>query len=201
MYIKPCSKEKRTLGSISCITTTFRSLRPISIQLCSFGVAPGHRLVPYNYSSSPELILSQLLVPTWGEDTQRAVVWTRLREHHKLAYRSLAKINEQFLTLCQEQQLTQVKSSHEPLSCDINEAKYSTWLIVLWIDPHVLFSLRSLFLSRHVIIMWPHCDLLFLWCLLSSNIYCSMTHCPGWLHCPCDVYCSCDSIVLIYYKY
>ena len=58
------------------------------------------------------------LSPTWEEDTQRAVVWSRLKEHCKLANHSLAKVNEQFHTLCQETLLTQVDSSHEPLSHD-----------------------------------------------------------------------------------
>ena len=58
------------------------------------------------------------LSPTWDEDTQWAVVWTRLREHCKLANCSLARINEWYKALCQEQQ-TQAKSSHEPSSCDI----------------------------------------------------------------------------------
>ena len=55
---------------------------------------------------------------TWDKDTQRAVVWMGLCEHRKLANRSLAKVNEQFLALCQEQQSTQAKSSHELLPCD-----------------------------------------------------------------------------------
>ena len=59
------------------------------------------------------------LSPTWDKDTQRAVVWTRLCEHWKLVNRSLAKINKRYLTLHQEQQQTQVESSHELLSCDI----------------------------------------------------------------------------------
>ena len=62
-------------------------------------------------------------------------------------------------------------------------------------------SFLSVFSFCHVIVMWSLCDLLFLWCSLFCNIYCSVTYCPGWLHCPCDSYCSCDSIVLIYYKY
>ena len=63
------------------------------------------------------------------------------------------------------------------------------------------FTLLSLLFFCHVIIMWSFCDLLFLWHLLFCNVYCSVTHCPGWLYCPCDAYCSWDSIVLIYYKY
>ena len=63
---------------------------------------------------------------------------------------------------------------------------------VLWIDPHFPYTLCSLYLSCHVIIMWSLCDLLFLWRSLFCNVYCSVTYCPGWLHCPCDAYCSCD---------
>ena len=42
---KPRSIRKRTLGSISCNTTTYRPLRPIPSQLSAFGVSPGLRLV------------------------------------------------------------------------------------------------------------------------------------------------------------
>ena len=70
-------------------------------------------IAPHQSSSYPEY-----LSPTWDEHTQRAVVWTRLRENHKLANHSLAKINEHYCALHQEQQ-TQVESSHKPLSCDI----------------------------------------------------------------------------------
>ena len=55
---KPHSIRKQTLGLISCITTTFHSLQPISTQLCAFGVTPGHRLVIRNYNSSSEFLLS-----------------------------------------------------------------------------------------------------------------------------------------------
>ena len=70
-------------------------------------------IAPHQSSSYPEY-----LSPTWDEDTQRAVVWMRLREHHKLANRSLVKINERYKALHQEQQ-TQVESCHKPSSCDI----------------------------------------------------------------------------------
>ena len=43
----------------------------------------------------------------------------RLQKHRKLANRSLAKVNKRFRALRQEQQVTQVKPSREPLSCDI----------------------------------------------------------------------------------
>ena len=70
-----------------------------------------HTIAPHWSLSYPEY-----LSPTWDESTQRAVVWMRLQEHCKLANCSLAKVNERFHALCQEQQETQVKSSHKPLS-------------------------------------------------------------------------------------
>ena len=73
---------------------------------------PYSTIAPHQSSSYPEY-----LSPTWDKDTQRAVVWMRLQEHRKLANRSLAKINEQYKALRQEQQ-TQVESRHEPLSRD-----------------------------------------------------------------------------------
>ena len=73
---------------------------------------PYSTIAPHQSSSYPEY-----LSPTWDEDTQRAVVWTRLREHCKLANRSLASINKRYKALHQEQQ-TQVESRHEPLSRD-----------------------------------------------------------------------------------
>ena len=86
---------------------------------------------------------------------------------------------------------------------------WEDWLYVPWSNIErcyemtpisFLFTFTLLF-SCHVIVMWSHSDSLFLWRLLFHHIYCSVTHCPGWLYCPCDGYCSCDSIVLIYYKY
>ena len=74
---------------------------------------------------------------------------------------------------------------------------------VLWNDPH--FSFYFTLPSLTLFVMWLSWDhimtQLFLWRLLFCHIYCSVTHCPGWLYCPCDAYCSCDSIVLFYYKY
>ena len=71
-------------------------------------------IAPHWSSSYPEC-----LSPTWDKDTQRAVVWMRLQEHHKLANRSLAKVNEHFCALCQEAEETQAESSHKLLSHDI----------------------------------------------------------------------------------
>ena len=74
---------------------------------------PYNTIAPHQSSFYPEY-----LSPTWDEDTQRAVVWTRLREHRKLANPSLAKINERYKALHQEQQ-TQVESRHKLSSRDI----------------------------------------------------------------------------------
>ena len=73
---------------------------------------PYSTIAPHQSSSYPEY-----LSPTWDEETQRAVVLMRLREHCKLAYRSLSKINERYKALRQEQQ-TQVESRHESSSRD-----------------------------------------------------------------------------------
>ena len=73
---------------------------------------PYSTIAPHQSSSYPEY-----LSPTWDEETQRAVVWTRLQEHCKLASHSLSKINEQYKALRQEQQ-TQVESHRESSSHD-----------------------------------------------------------------------------------
>ena len=69
-------------------------------------------IAPHLSSSYPDY-----LSPVWDEDTQRAVVWQRLREHRKLASQGLKKINERYKALRQEQQ-TQAESRHEPSSRD-----------------------------------------------------------------------------------
>ena len=75
-------------------------------------------IAPHQSLSYPDY-----LSPTWDEETQIAVVWTRLREHRKLANHSLAKINKHYHALHQEQQSTQAESSHEPLSHDMRTDK------------------------------------------------------------------------------
>ena len=79
---------------------------------------PQLTIAPHWSSSYPEY-----LSPSWDEDIQRPVVWARLREHRKLANRSLSKINERYKALHQEQQ-TQVESRHEPSSHDISPIDY-----------------------------------------------------------------------------
>ena len=73
-----------------------------------------YTIAPHWSSSYPEY-----LSPDWDKNTQRAVVWTRLQElRHKLASQKPSKQTEQYHTLCQEFQKTQVESSHKPSSCD-----------------------------------------------------------------------------------
>ena len=76
-------------------------------QTCPYSTIAPHQSSPY-----PEY-----LSPTWDKETQRAVVWTRLCEHRKLASQSLKRVNEQYRALRQEQQ-AQAEPRHEPSSCD-----------------------------------------------------------------------------------
>ena len=118
MYINLVVEGKQTLGSISCITTAFCSLRLIYSTVCLWSYSRTQNssitaIAPHWSSSYPEY-----LSPTWDENMQRAVVWTRLQEHCKLANHSLSKQTKWYHALWQEFQKTQVKSSHEPLSHD-----------------------------------------------------------------------------------
>ena len=66
-------------------------------------------------------------------------------------------------------------------SCDIYCLCDSIVLVynnVMKRPPFLLFTLLLPF-SCHVIIMWSHCDSLFLWHVLFCHVYCSVTHCPG----------------------
>ena len=119
MYINLVVEEKWNLGLSSCILQPF-----IHSDQSPFNCVPLEQLQdtdsslttisPHQSSHYPDY-----LSPTWDKDTQRAVVWTRLWEHHKLANHSLAKINEWFLALHQEHQSTQAKSSHKLSSHDM----------------------------------------------------------------------------------
>ena len=115
---KPHSIRKRTLGLISCITTTFRLLRPIPLnwvplELLQDSNLSSKAIGPHWASSFPNY-----LSPDWDKDKQRQVVWRRLWELRTLASRKPSKQTEQYHTLCQEYQKTQVKSSHDPLYRD-----------------------------------------------------------------------------------
>ena len=73
---------------------------------------PFSTIAPHWSSSYPEY-----LSPSWDEETQQAVVWTRLREHRKLARKGLADVRERYQALRQEQQ-TRVESHHKSSSRD-----------------------------------------------------------------------------------
>ena len=117
---KPRSIRKRTLGSISCITTTSRPLRPISSQLSTLGVTPGLRLVikaiaPHWSLSYPDYLSSEQDV-----EEQRRIVWSRLHEHQANLAGRLATTRERYLAAHRalNPRTTQVESSHDPLYRD-----------------------------------------------------------------------------------
>ena len=118
---KPHSIRKRTLGSISCNTTTSRSLQPIPLnwvplELFQDSDSSSVTIGPHWPSSYPEY-----LSPHQDKDEQRRVVWARLLSQRSKLASWLSKQNERYQALCQElnPRTTQVKSSHDPLYCDI----------------------------------------------------------------------------------
>ena len=116
---KPRSIRKRTLGSISCNTTTSRPLRPIllnwvPLELLQDSDSSQETIGPHWASSFPEY-----LSPNWDKDKQHQVVWSRLRSIQTLANWKPSKTTERYHALCQEYQKTQVKPSHKPLFHDI----------------------------------------------------------------------------------
>ena len=120
---KPCSIRKRTLGSISCNTTTSRSLQPIPLnwvplELLQDSDSSLVTIGPHWPSSYPEY-----LSPHQDKDEQRRVVWARLLSQRSNLASRLSKQNEWYLALRQElnPKTTQVGSSHDPLYHDILE--------------------------------------------------------------------------------
>ena len=81
------------------------------------------------------------LSPHWDKDTQRAVVWSRLWQHHNLANPSLSGVNEQFKALCHELQ-TQPESSHKKLFCD-NHVAEGKFFLVCFISLLCILSLQK----------------------------------------------------------
>ena len=114
------SIRKRTLGSISCNTTTSRSLRPIPSQLkCPWsisGTQTSHRAIAPHWSSSYPDYLS----PDQDEGEQRRVVWHRLYNHRTNLANRLARTRERYLEARRalNPRTTQVESSHDPLYRD-----------------------------------------------------------------------------------
>ena len=122
MYINPVVLGKRTLGLISCNTTTYRSLRPIPFQLSAFGVTPGLGLITKAIAPHWSPSYPNYLSPDQDKEEHQRVVWSRLHSHQaKLASR-LSKQKEHYFALHQElnPRMTQVESSHGPLFHDIH---------------------------------------------------------------------------------
>ena len=122
---KPRSIRKRTLGSISCNTTTSRSLRPIPSQLSALGVTPGLRtlheaIAPHWSSSYPEY-----LSPNQGQEEQGRVVWSRLHNHRANLANRLTSTRDKYYAARRalNPKTTQAESSHDPLYRD-NELLY-----------------------------------------------------------------------------
>ena len=116
---KPRSIRKRTLGSISCNTTTSRSLQPIPLNWVPLELLQdsdsSQAIAPHWSLSYPEY-----LSPEQDKAEQRRIVWARLRNHHSNLASRLSKQKERYLALCQElnPRTTQVESSHKLLFCD-----------------------------------------------------------------------------------
>ena len=117
---KPCSIRKRTLGSISCNTTTSRPLWPIPLnwvpeELLQDSDLSSVTIGPHWPSSYPEY-----LSPHQDKDEQRRVVWARLLSQHSKLASWLSEQNKQYQALRQSlnPRTTQVGSSHDPLYRD-----------------------------------------------------------------------------------
>ena len=117
---KPHSIRKRTLGSISCNTTTSCPLQPIPLnwvplELLQDSDSSSEAIGPHWPSSYPDY-----LSPDWDKDEQQMVVWARLQSQRFKLASWLSKQNKHYLTLCQDLNLrtTQVKSSHNLLYHD-----------------------------------------------------------------------------------
>ena len=114
------SIRKRTLGLISCNTTTSRPLRPIPLnwvplELLQDSDSSSVTIGPHWPSSYPEY-----LSPHQDKDEQRRVVWSRLLSQRSNLARKLSKQNEQYQALRQElnPRTTQVESRHNLLYRD-----------------------------------------------------------------------------------
>ena len=120
MYINSVSIRKRTLGSISCNTTTSRPLQLIPLNWVPLELLQdsdsSQAIAPHWSSSYPKY-----LSPEQDKAEQWRIVWARLRSHQSNLASRLSKQKECYLALCQElnPRTTQVESSHEPLFRDI----------------------------------------------------------------------------------
>ena len=116
---KPHSIRKRTLGSISCNTTTYRSLRLIPLNWVPSELLQDSDLSPETIGPHWPSSFPKYLSPNWDNNEQRRVVWSRLQGLRTLASRKPSKTTERYHALHQEYQKTQVEPSHEPLFRDM----------------------------------------------------------------------------------
>ena len=114
------SIRKRTLGSISCNTTTSRPLRPIPLswvplELLQDSDSSSVTIGPHWPSSYPEF-----LSPRQDKSEQQRVVWARLQSQQSNLAKSLREQKERYEALCRElnPRTTQAESSHDPLYRD-----------------------------------------------------------------------------------
>ena len=120
MYINPVVSGKRTLGSISCNPTTYRSLRLIPLNWVPLELLQDSdsilaTIAPHWSSSYPEY-----LNQNQTSEEQRNVVWSRLRDHRTTVAKRLSREKERYLAARRElnPRTTQAESSQEPLSLD-----------------------------------------------------------------------------------
>ena len=117
---KPRSIRKRTLGSISCNTTTSRPLRPIppstEYPWSNSGTQTPYKAIAPHWSSSyPDyLSLDQ------DEGEQRRIVWSRLHDHRANLVNRLTRTRDRYYEARRalNPRTTQVESSHDPLYRD-----------------------------------------------------------------------------------
>ena len=132
MYINSVVSGKRTLGSISCNTTTSRSLwliplNWVPLELLQDSDSSLATIGPHWPSSYPEY-----LSPHQGKDEQQRIVWVRLLNQRSNLAKSLREQKERYHALRRElnPRTTQVESSHNPLYRDM----YSTYNVVTAIN-------------------------------------------------------------------
>ena len=118
---KPCSIRKRTLGLISCNTTTSRSLRPIPLnwvplEFLQYSDSSSATIAPHWSSSYPKYLSADQ-----DKEEQQRIVWSRIHDHRANLAKRLLSTRERYLAARQElnPKLTQVESSHGPLFRDI----------------------------------------------------------------------------------
>ena len=117
---KPRSVRKRTLGSISCNTTTSCSLWPIPLNWVPLELLQDSDLSLTTIAPHWSLSYPKYLSPGHDKEEQQGVVWNRLHNHRANLASQLSKQKECYLALRQElnPRTTQVKSSHKPLFHD-----------------------------------------------------------------------------------